>query len=344
MLDDYRFSIGRIVVYKHPNPSMPRRAYGQRGTGRTMGIIIGVEVVDAPRPHWEYTIQNLRTREITHIPESAIAFGSSLEYDELRGAARLPSAAADRVSGRIVAEALSHALTESVVANYLRSSVHDLIRAEKSEEIIRREGRDLPLAPGDYIRIRGDLRRDIRPFHNLYAKVLAVEPTDVDTIDQSTPGSSRQYRSRRRYLARADNGQEVHIYDPEVKTFYTSHGRKTILNWRAATFLAEAFGDEPPYSVDFDYMQEHIYTRKELEGMSKEQMRDLLSTILYVKGHMGWRDYEDRHKLFKGVSEGFLTDTILASSRFDMRRNRSMTPDEIACKLRDAEELRKLLG
>lgn len=343
MLDDYKYSIGRVVVYKHPDPILPRRAYGQRGTDRTMGIIISVEAAEQPHTHWLYTIQNLRTRETTRVPESDILFGASLEYHEFRDAARLPSTAADRVSGQIVAEALSRALTESVVANYLRSSVHDLIRAERAEEISRREGRDLPLAPGDYVRIRGDLRRETRPFHNLYAKIKLVEPSDVEVIGPPSRGVRRTYRTRRRYLVLADNGEETRIYDPEVKLFYTAHGRRIVLNWKAATFLAEAFGDDPPYSVDFDYVQDHIYTREELEGKSRDELRDLLSTILYVKGHMGLRDYEDRRKLFRGVSKGFLVDTILASSRFDIRRNRSMTPDEIQRKRRDAHRLRRLL-
>ena len=341
MLDDHRFSIGRVVVYRHPNPTMPRRAYGHKGPERTMGIIISVEAVER---EWEYTIQNLRSRETIRVAEREIIFGASVEYQEFREAARMPSAGADRVSGQIVAEALHRALTESVVANYLRSSVHDLIKAEKAEEISRREGRDLPIDAGDYIRIRGDLRRETRPFHHLYAKVLSVEPSDLDTIGPTGPGRVRRYRARKRYLVRAENHEELSIYDPEVKVFYTSHGGRIILNWRAATFLAEAFGDECPYSVEFDYVQHHVYTRKELRGMHVDKLRDLLSTILYVKGHMGWRDYEDRHRLFRGVSQGFLIDTILASSRFDMRRNRLMSADEIQRKLQDRERLKKLLG
>ena len=91
-------------------------------------------------------------------------------------------------------------------------------------------------------------------------------------------------------------------------------------------------------------MQDHVYTRKELDGMSKEELRDLLSKLLYAKGHMGFRDYQDRQKLFKGISEGFFKDTILGTSRFDMRRNRMMTSEEVARKLRDTEKLKKLLG
>ena len=344
MLDDHRFSIGRVVVYKHPKPLMPRRAYGQRGSERTIGMIISVQAADRPRPHWVYTIQNFRTRETVRVPESSIVFGASLEYHELREAARLPAMSSDRVSGQIVADALNRALTESVVSNYLRSSVHDLLRTEKAEEITRREGRELPLSAGDYVRIRGDLRREMRPFHNMYAKVISAGPTDVDTIGSSAHGSYRRHRTRQRYLVRADNSIELHIYDPEVKIYYTSHGRKVILNWRAAAFLAEAFGDDAPYSVEFDYVQDHVYTRKELDGMSKEELRDLLSKLLYAKGHMGFRDYHDRQKLFKGISEGFFKDTILGTSRFDMRRNRMMTSEEVARKLRDTEKLKKLLG
>ena len=344
MLDDYRFSIGRVVVYKHPDPSLPKRAYGQKGPDRTVGIIIGVEPADSPQPQWIYTIKNIRTRETVRVPESEIAFGSSIDYSEFRGASRIPTSGADRMTGRIVAEALSKAITESTVTNYLRSSVHDILRAEKAEEITRREGRDLPLDVGDYLRIRGDLRSETKDFHNLYAKILAVKPPDRDYIDVNVRGIGRQYRVRRRYLVQADNSERIEIYDPEIKVFYTIHGRKQILNWRAVTFLAEVFGDDAPYSVEMDYVQNHVYTRSELDLKDRDELQDLLSSVLYAKGHMGWYDYEDRRRLFKGVSKGFLIDTILAASRFDMHRNRLMTPEEINLKIRDRERLKKLIG
>ena len=36
-------------------------------------------------------------------------------------------------------------------------------------------------------------------------------------------------------------GIEGDVYDAEIKLFYTANSRKTVLNWRAATLLAEAF-------------------------------------------------------------------------------------------------------
>ncbi len=344
MLDDYRFSIGRVVVYKHPNPLLPKRAYGQKGPERTMGIIISVAAAYDPHPHWVYTIQNIRTRENVQVPECEIAFGASLDYSEFRGASRLPSANTDRMTGQMVAEALNKAMTESAVANYLRASVHDIVRAEKAEEIARREGRELPLGAGDYIRIRGDLRPEIKDFHNLYGKILKLEPLDRESIEANVRGMSRRYRTRRKYVVQADNGELIRIYDPEIKVYYTIRSKKQILNWRAVTFLAEVFGDDAPYSVELEYVQNHLYSRDELEGKDRDELRDLLSSLLYAKGHMGWRDYEDRHRLFKGVSKGFLVDTILAASRFDMHRNRLMTAEEIDLKKKDRERLKKLIG
>jgi len=151
------------------------------------------------------------------------------------------------------------------------------------------------------------------------------------------------YRTLRRYHVLTSEGVESDIYDAEVKVFYTAHSRKTILNWRAATLLAETFGDEAPYRIEYDYLAEHIFTREELKSRSREELAQLLGGLLYVKGKIGYRDYQRRSQLFAATPKAHLIDNILEASRFDARRNRVLTPEEIVSRKRDYYRLRKLL-
>ena len=331
MVDDYRYSIGRTVVYSHPKPGRRERDYGQHGPGRTVGVVRAVELGRVPEHVWLYTVENLRTGEIARVHEPEIHYAMFGKGDRrVRGT----KADAERL-----AEALTQALSESALSSYLRTTVRDLLRREESAEQAKMEGRDLPIRAGDYVRIRGELRPEIESYHNHYAKILEAREPDIAAI-QSKDGP---YKVRRSYRILLEDGSEHWIYDPEIKLYYTADGRATILNWRAATFLAESFGDDPPYSVEFSFLEDHVFSRDELEAMPHEDLMNLFAALLYVKGRVGLRDLADREHHFGGVPKEHLVDSVLAISRFNMRKNRSFTPSEIESKRREAFKLRRLL-
>ncbi|MGC8863518.1 MAG: hypothetical protein ACP5R5_12195, partial [Armatimonadota bacterium] len=107
---------------------------------------------------------------------------------------------------------------------------------------------------------------------------------------------------------------------------------------------AEAFGDDPPYNVEYDYLAEHIFTREELKPMKRNELANLLASILYAKGKIGWREYQRRGQLFTGVPRSHLTDQILEISRFDSRKNRLMSREEIAARQHAGMRLQRLLA
>lgn len=339
MLDDYKYSIGRLVVYKHPDPRLPRQSYGHYGHERTVGEIIGVHQVNAPQPHWVYLVRNARNREVADITEDQIRFATSTIGDWKK------SSKANRVEDHALAEMIAKALSNPERASILRSTLRDFLRKEELAARASREGADLPLQPGDYIRIRGDLRKETQELHNHYAKILQVERSDIAGIENpyAKVGQPRLYRTLRRYRVVSSEGVESDIYDAEIKLFYTANGRKTLLNWRAATLLAEAFRDPPPYHVDFDYVAEHIFTRKELKEMKRAELVRLLAALLYVKGKIGLRDYQRRNQMLGGAPKSHLVDNILEISRFDARRNRFMTDDEIAARQQEYQKFSRLL-
>ena len=86
---------------------------------------------------------------------------------------------------------------------------------------------------------------------------------------------------------------EYRIYDPEIKLYYTANARATILNWRAATFLAESFQDPPPYKLDYAYLEDHIFSREELESMSYDELVRTFAQMLYARGRIGLRDLDN---------------------------------------------------
>jgi hypothetical protein len=208
-----------------------------------------------------------------------------------------------------------------------------------------REGPNLPIHPGDYVRVRGDLRRETEALHNHYAKILAVEPADIAGIEnpRAKPGQPSLYRTLKKYRVVSSERIEAEVYDAEIKLFYTAHGRKTILNWRAATLLAEAFSDDPPYNLEYDYLADHVFARDELKPLKRGELSQILTSLLYVKGKMGWRDYQRRGQFFAGTPKSHLIDSIVEVSRFDSRRNRLMTRDEISARQQECYELRRLL-
>lgn len=332
MLDDYKYSIGRTVVYRHREPSYADRRYGQYGPDQTVGLVRGVELGKSPEHIWLYLIENLRTGETAKVAESDI-FRAILGRSE-KSEGRRPAIDPERI-----AQVLSESASRSPLSGYLSATVGDLLRREETEEMMKHEGRDLPLVAGDYIRIRGDLRSEMESSHNHYAKIVEVEEPDIVAIE-SRVGN---YFVRHRYRVLLDDGIECVIYDPEIKFYYTAEGRSVVLNWRAATFLAEAFGDDPPYLLDYSFLEDHVFSRDYLEALSPDKLGNLYATLLYVKGKMGLRDFETADKHLDGVPKEFLVDSVLVMSRFDMRKNRNLTAAEIEGKRKDDDRLRRLL-
>lgn len=342
MLDDYKYSIGRLVVYRHPDPKLPRQSYGHYGHERTVGEVISVDVVRSPEPHWVYTLHNVRNGEVARVSEDQIEFATTASKRGKRYPAR---PAERRAEDGILAEMIAKALSSPERENLLRSTLRELLFREEVEAKAYSEGANLPIHAGDYIRIRGDLRKEMAELHNHYAKVLSIENAGIAGIENANakPGQPRLYRTLKKYRVVTSEGVETEIYDAEVKLFYTANGRKTILNWRAATLLAEAFKDEPPYKVEYEYLSDHIFTREELKTKSRTELGQLLASLLYVKGRLGWREFQRRSQFFGGTPKSHLTDNILEFSRFDSRRNRVMTGDEIARRRQDYFRLRRLL-
>jgi hypothetical protein len=331
VVDDYKYSVGRIVVYRHPNPERESTDYGPYGPDRTLGVVRSVELGVAPEHVWIYDIENIRTTETAAVPEPEVffaIFGKDINRKM-----------ETKIDAEQLAEDLTEALSEPAFPHYLSVNVRELLHREELEDRARRHGRDLPIAAGDYIRVRGDLRPEMELHHNHYAKVLEVIDPDIGAIESG----SGTHAVRLGYRVLLDDGSEATIYDPEVKLHYTSNGRSTILNWRAATFLSESFHDAPPYRVDYSYLEDHVFSRDELEAMSEKDLADLFAEILYVKGRMGLRDLEAAQRQLMSIPKQHLVDGVLAASRFDMRKNRILTPDEVGNKRKDAYKLRRML-
>jgi hypothetical protein len=339
-MDDHKYSVGRTVVFKL---SGTQHTSGTgRWTGKASGTILSVSL-DAGLPQqWVYTIERQRSKESHNIFEEDVLYGVTGK----RKSGKSPIGEQGVASGEALADILDRMVSESALANFLRTTVRDLVRREESEEAARREGRDLPLKEGDYIRVRGDLRHELEQFHNYYGKIIDVFDADIAALEAKPArgGDPRVYKVVKKYRVFLDDGHLVEIYDPEIKIYYTTDGRKTILNWRAAAFLAEAFGDSPPYRVEFSYLEDHVFSREELASVNTDDLSELLASILYVKGHMGWRDFEERQKRSAGLPIPYLIDSILAASRFDQRKNRPMTQTEIEERRRQTQAFKELLG
>lgn len=236
---------------------------------------------------------------------------------------------------------------KSSLSQFVRTAIPAIRDQEQAGEQHRTEGRELFLSEGDYLKIRGDLRDELEPYHNLYAKVVSVRNPDLSQFEvtEGTHGlSPGMHRVLHSYRVLLDCGDEVDIYDIEIKAVYTSHGRADVLNWRAATFLAEEFGDEPPYEANMEYLSDHIFSRRELADMDTHQIGELLARLLYVKGMITRDELDSKaHGLSHALPE-YLVDHILSVSRFDMRRNRSLEKDEIERMHGDLRRLRDLLG
>lgn len=339
MLDDYKYSIGRLVVYKHADPQLPRQSYGHQGSERTIGEVLGVDLSPAPKPHWIYTIENARNGELVRVDEGSVLFATGVGKKPLRRTAER------RADDGALAEMIARALSNPDRGSLLRSTLRDILIKEERETKAHIEGPNLPIGPGDYIRVRGDLRPDMEILHNHYAKVLSVQDADIAGIENPSarPGQPMVLRTLKKYQVLTSEGVNASIYDAEIKLFYTANNRSTILNWRAATLLAEAFGDQTPYKLEFEYLADHVFTREELRGHKRAELVEMMASLLYVKGRLGWRDYQRRNAFFAGTPKNHLIDSILQTSRFDSRKNRAMTSEEITRQQQQAYKLRRLL-
>lgn len=328
MVDDHKYSLNRTVAYRHPDPESAPDAYGPGGPERTSGVITGVELIEDDEPRWEYTIRNAFCDEVRRVRESDIFHGTDHSYLDLH-----------RRDGIAWSVQPSESGWQDALRQFIRTDIPKLLQREEDDERSRAEGRDLRLAAGDYIKVRGDLRPESAPIHNLYARVQSVSAPEDETLD--LPDGPHKLGAA--YHVLLDNGSEADIFDVEVKVAYTTHGGATVLNWRAAIFLAEAFGDEPPYDVHLDYLNDHVFTRKELDELCADELADLLVGILYAKGQIMWEELPARQESLARSPETFLSDQILANSRFDMKQNRQLTPEEIAQVRDNDRRLRELI-
>lgn len=343
MLDDHRYSLNRIVAYAHRDPQSPAEVYGPGGPERTYGVVVEIHEVGGTSPRWEYTIANSFTQEERRLTEDEIFHGADQPYLDLHRRDGIPWQRVPPESARDNADSRFWAHT---LRQFVRAGIPRIVEREKLEEHERVHGRDLDLQPGDYVRVRGDLRPDKASVHNLYAKVLSASDADIRSVGVPpgthglAPGS---HKIRHSYHVLLDDGQETDVYDIEVKTVYTKRGRLLVVNWRAASYLAEAFGDDPPYDLQFDYIAHHIFSRAELRGLSSGELAEVLARLLYVKGLLTRDELEHKADALAASTTEFLTDQILELSRFDVSSNRRLTDDEIERFHRDSLRLRDML-
>ncbi|MHB0999499.1 MAG: hypothetical protein ACYC27_09655 [Armatimonadota bacterium] len=342
-MDDYKYSIERLVVYTHENPEHANTAYGPGGPERSYGIVMDVHMIDGDQPHWEYTIRNQFTEEERRVNEEIVYHGADCGYLDI-----------NRHDGIVWTSPLPQSARDDAESSYWKRTLEQFVKTdiprirerEIEDERSKVEGRQLDLESGDYIKIRGDLRYGMDSCHNLYAKILSVSNSDFDYFDipEERKGiSSGKHRVLRSYHVRLENGTETDIYDIEIKAFYTTNGRNVVLNWRAATFLAEVLGDDPPYELQLEYLCSHIFSRVELGDISQEDLGNLLAYLLYSKGLIVYEDIASKSDQLTKSPRAYLVDQILAISRFDMKLNRSMTGDEIEYRRLQDDRLRDLL-
>lgn len=335
-MDDHKYSLNRVVAYPHDDPEHPDAVYGPGGPKRTYGKVMEVHRTEGDHPHWEYTLRNSFTGEVRLLGEDRIFHGANRGYLDLHRRDGIPwlQGPPDSARNDTGNQYWKHTLRE-----FVRTAIPGIIERERDEEKARSEGRNLNLGPGDYVRIRS-LRPETEPCHNLYAKVISVSAADREFMDIGP----RKHRVLLSYHVRLDNDQEADVYDIEIKTVYTTLGRTVIQNWRAATFLADAFGDDPPYDLQLEYLSGHVFSRAELTDMTADDLADLLTRLLYVKGLILWDELSEKaQRLSKSPAE-YLVDQVLDISRFDMKKNRPLTLSEIEHFRSENERLRRIVN
>ena len=342
MLDDHKYSLNRIVAYAHQDPAHPPAVYGPGGPQRTYGLVTEVHRVEDDNPHWEYTVRNSFTGETCRAAEEEIFHGADRSYLDLYRRETVPWSQRPPEAAR---NNLGSGFWKHTLRQFVRTAIPRILQREQDEEKARTQGRSFDLGPGDYVKIRGDLRPEMETHHNLYAKVLSVSTADLEHMDiprgRQGIGAGR-HRVLLSYRVLLDSGAEADVYDVEIKTVYTTHGRTIILNWRAAAFLAEAFGDDPPYDLQLEYLNGHVFSRAELKDMSVDDLAGLLSRLIYVKGLATSEELAQKADALSKSPSEYLVDQILEISRFDMSKNRPMTRAEIEQFRSEDEQLRGL--
>lgn len=332
--DDHKYSLNRTVAYSHPNPTKAPGEYGPAGPQRTRGLILDVHWVEGETPQWEYLVKNSFTAEEEYVPETMIFHGLDAEYLDVRRR--------DGINWSPETPSISDipiGFWRANLSGFMKQGIPELQNREREQERERTEGRELRLAPGDYVKLRGDLRPELESYHNSYAKILDLcEPGIAEIATDAGP-----CRVLKAYEVLTDSGEKTRVYDVEIKTIYSENGRASILNWKAALFLSEAFGDEHPYEVHLEYLSAHVFTRAELEGKDSEELGSILANMLYAKGLVSRDELHDKIHDLSHAGMEYLTDHILSMSRFDMKQNRPMEEEEIEKAKQEVARLRDLL-
>ena len=120
MLDDHKYSLGRLVVYRHHEPKLPRQSYGHHGHERTVGEILRVDMDPSPTPHWVYTVRNVRNQELSTVREEQVKFATAVG----RYWKKAPQKSARRrVEDGALAEMIAKVLSNPDRANLLKSAL-----------------------------------------------------------------------------------------------------------------------------------------------------------------------------------------------------------------------------
>ena len=115
MLDDYKFSPGRLVVYDHPDPKLPRQSYGQFGHTKTVGEVLRIDISPSPEPHWIYTLQNVRNGETVRVSEDRVLFATDFDRSGWRRGSKSAEAPSDNQIAELISRALSVPARESLL-------------------------------------------------------------------------------------------------------------------------------------------------------------------------------------------------------------------------------------
>ena len=188
MLDDYKYSVGRLVVYKHLDPKLPRQSYGHYGHEKTIGEIVSVDMAPKPDPHWVYTIRNVRNQETSRVEEGHIKFATTVGRSIKRPISGTPER---KVEDGALAEMIAKALSNPDRANLLRSTLREILYKEEMAAKVSREGANLPIYVGTMCACGGICARRPRACTITTPKLSVWKPADIAGIENpnSKPGS-----------------------------------------------------------------------------------------------------------------------------------------------------------